>query len=88
MSMIDAINEKTPLSGKLRQDDIIFASSGAKAPFVEVEPVRHGKWSEKIIVFRDKYGQYRFGVQCSECCAVLAKTKYCGNCSAIMDRKE
>ena len=60
------------------------------APTVEAELVRHGRWSDKMIAYREKsdfpeHGDFHFGFQCSECKAILNKTRYCGNCGAKMD---
>lgn len=65
--------------------DIILAQ-----PSADVAEVRHGKWSDKMVSYRapsdiDEHGNLHFGFRCSECGAVLNKTKFCGNCGARMD---
>ncbi|MDE6019998.1 MAG: hypothetical protein K2H01_03230 [Ruminococcus sp.] len=63
-------------------------------PTIEAEPVRHGKWSNKMVAYRaesdiEEHGDMHFGFRCSECNAILNnKTKYCGNCGAKMDLEE
>ncbi|MCM1059433.1 MAG: hypothetical protein NC452_03990 [Eubacterium sp.] len=58
-------------------------------PAADVQEVKHGKWSDKMVGIQDEvFGDTHFGFQCSECGAVLNKTKYCGNCGAKMDGKD
>ena len=57
-----------------------------RAPSADVQEVKHGKWSDKMVGQQDKvFGDTHFGFQCSECGAILNKTPYCGNCGAKMD---
>ena len=64
-----------------------------EAPTVDVKPVKHGKWSDKMVAVEESGAGYhaddfRFGYQCSVCGGVLSKTNYCGNCGAKMDGKD
>lgn len=62
----------------------------AEVEAADVQPVRHGHWSNKIVVISERAAGYheddvRFGFQCSVCGGILNKTRYCGNCGAKMD---
>lgn len=66
-----------------------------KAPTVDAEPVRHGKWIPKMIIIGGR--KHFYGMICSVCgeYALEAEgdeflTDYCYNCGAKMDaeRKE
>lgn len=55
-----------------------------KAPTVDAEPVKHGKWGEP---FRNIYGEKVY--TCPECSyLVLKKENYCPNCGAKMDGEQ
>lgn len=72
-------------------DKAIDAAIGKldKIPVANVKKVKHGKWSSKMLSKEDPvFGDLHFGFQCSECGAILNKTKYCGNCGAKMDKEE
>lgn len=61
-----------------------------KAPAVDVRSERHGQWSNEMVFAKETAPGYhsddvRFGFRCSECGAILNKTRYCGNCGAKMD---
>lgn len=61
----------------------------AGAPSADVRPERHGRWSDNMVSYMDDFnGDMHIGFQCSECKAILNKTKYCGNCGVKMDGKE
>lgn len=47
--------------------------------------VRHGFWSKETLPFKDKQGNQHFGACCSNCGAILDRTKFCGECGAKMD---
>ena len=60
-----------------------------ETPIIKAEPTRCGHWSEKMVAYQtesdvEEHGDLHFGFQCSECKAVLNKTKFCGNCGAKM----
>lgn len=59
------------------------------APAADVRPERHGRWSDNMVSYMDDFnGDMHFGFRCSECKAILNKTRYCGNCGAKMDGKK
>lgn len=72
----------------LQDDDIIEAGDVRKAPTVEAEPVRHGRWSKDMVTYKDAFGDMHAGFRCSECKTILNKTRYCGACGAKMDGGE
>lgn len=50
---------------------------------------KKAQWSDKMVGYYDAYNDFHAGYQCSECHAILNKTKYCGNCGAKMsDEKQ
>ena len=49
---------------------------------------KHGRWSKEMVCCEDENGYFHFGYQCSQCKAILNKTKRCGECGAIMDEVE
>jgi len=51
------------------------------AKFVVIEDA---KWSEDMECEEDKCGDFYFGYRCSNCKAIMNKTKFCGNCGARM----
>ena len=52
-----------------------------EAPTIEAEPVVHGRWEDHYIE------HYAWG-RCSNCgCVQFARTRYCPNCGAKMDRE-
>lgn len=51
---------------------------------VEEDSIPHATWSEDMKLVEDAFGDRRCGFQCSRCKAIVNKTKYCGNCGAIM----
>ena len=57
-----------------------------KAPTIDAEPVRHGKW----IPHEDEDGE-RYGDNCSECgewyVMPYGKTNFCPHCGARMDKE-
>ena len=54
-----------------------------KAPTIEAEPVRHGRWSVLMV------NGLAMGVNCSECHTTWdANSNYCPNCGAKMDGGE
>ena len=56
-----------------------------KIPAADVEPVRHGQWSDGALI--DPKGTWRInGFYCSVCGELcVGKAKYCPNCGAKMD---
>ena len=67
--------------------DEVRASLNA-APTIEAKPIKHGRWSKEMVCYEDENDYFRFGYQCSQCKAILNKTKRCGECGAIMDLDE
>ena len=57
-------------------------------PLVETIEPKHGRWSKEMVCYEDENGYFHFGYQCSQCKAILNKTKRCGECGAIMDEVE
>ena len=53
-------------------------SSIKKAPTIEAEPVRHGRWCEPF------GGYLPFCSECRKCPTASIKTPYCPNCGARM----
>lgn len=59
-----------------------------RMPFIDAEPVKHGKWSKQCLQ-QDVFGDYRVGFICSACKNfVPIKGKYCAECGAKMDLKD
>lgn len=65
-----------------------------KLKFVDAEPVRHGHWTETLLIVRDENGDFILtsekAVRCSECCCTFDMKKlwardFCPNCGANMD---
>ena len=53
-------------------------------PTVELSAVR-GQWGEKQVVYRDSFGDFHAGYQCSVCHSIVNKTPFCGACGAKME---
>lgn len=51
------------------------------AKFVVIEDA---KWSENMKCVEDECGDFYFGYRCSNCKAIMNRTKFCGNCGARM----
>lgn len=62
--------------------DCVFAVI-EKAPTIEAEPVRHGKWEE----IRNAFGELE-GWLCKCGCESKTKSKYCPHCGAKMDLED
>lgn len=58
------------------------------APAADVALVRRGFWGKETLPFKDKQGNQHFGACCSNCGAILDRTKFCGECGAKMGEKE
>ena len=52
---------------------------------ISLEDVHHGFWGKETLPFKDKQGNQHFGACCSNCGAILDRTKFCGECGARMD---
>lgn len=95
-----AIMVETAVVRKMRQlyaynngwrDALLLTKSGIleEMPAADVRPERHGRWSDNMVSYMDDFnGDIHIGFRCSECKAILNKTKYCGNCGAKMDGKD
>ena len=55
--------------------------TGIIAKFVVIE---NAEWSENMKCVEDECGDFYFGYMCSNCKAVMNRTKFCGNCGARM----
>ena len=55
------------------------------APTVDAEPIRHGHWSKEMVSYKDQYGDFHFGYECSRCKSIVNKGNYCPKCGAKMD---
>ena len=66
-------------------EDLTLREWANKITSGEYQPVKRGKWSEKPRTYKDKFGNFCFGFQCSECGVIINKTRYWGNCGAKMD---
>lgn len=90
MRLIDADALKNHIESYY--DKVIFVSAVKclidNSPTIEAESVKHGHWSKEMVGYADENGNFHFGYQCSQCKAILNKTKRCGECGAIMDEVE
>ena len=59
-----------------------------RAPTIDAEPVRHGRWENEVERYPEMYGYIPLSqVVCSVCDrAQEKKTSYCSNCGAKMDK--
>ncbi|MCH5323982.1 MAG: hypothetical protein J1E39_02100 [Eubacterium sp.] len=81
------INADELIKDRVSNDPVVIAAKCA--PAADVQEVKHGKWSDKMVSYKDElFGDLTFGFRCSVCGSILNKTKYCGNCGAIMDGGE
>ena len=52
-----------------------------------VDAVKHGYWSKEMVSYKDQYGNFHFGYECSRCKSIVNKGNYCLNCGAKMDEE-
>ena len=52
-----------------------------------VDAVKHGHWSKEMVSYKDQYGNFHFGYECSRCKSIVNKGNYCLNCGAKMDER-
>ena len=74
--------ENTPtVTGRIVNETNDPTGTGIIAKFVVIE---NAEWSENMKCVEDECGDFYFGYMCSNCKAVMNRTKFCGNCGARM----
>ena len=74
--------ENTPtVTGRVVNETNDTTGTGIIAKFVVIE---NAEWSENMKCVEDECGDFYFGYMCSNCKAVMNRTKFCGNCGARM----
>lgn len=85
MRLIDAdeILKEACLVKPYYREEVISVEDIERAPTIEAEPVRHGKWDVKQSGWSD------YDCVCSECgLSGTPDYNYCSNCGAKMDGDE
>ena len=74
--------ENTPtVTGRIVNETNDTKGTGIIAKFVVIEDA---EWSKDMKCVEDECGDFYFGYMCSNCKAIMNRTKFCGNCGAIM----
>lgn len=74
--------ENTPtVTGRIVNETNDTKGTDIIAKFVVIE---NAEWSENMKCVEDECGDFYFGYMCSNCKAVMNRTKFCGNCGARM----
>ena len=74
--------ENTPtVTGRVVNETNDTTGTDIIAKFVVIE---NAEWSENMKCVEDECGDFYFGYMCSNCKAVMNRTKFCGNCGARM----
>ena len=74
--------ENTPtVTGRVVNEINDTTGTGIIAKFVIIE---NAEWSENMKCVEDECGDFYFGYMCSNCKAIINRTKFCGNCGARM----
>ena len=74
--------ENTPtVTGRVVNETNDTTGAGIIAKFVVIE---NAEWSENMKCVEDECGDFYFGYMCSNCKAIMNRTKFCGNCGARM----
>ena len=74
--------ENTPtVTGRIVNETNDTKGTDIIAKFVVIE---NAEWSEDMKCVEDECGDFHFGYMCSNCKAVMERTKFCGNCGARM----
>ena len=74
--------ENTPtVTGRVVNETNDTTGTDIIAKFVVIE---NAEWSENMKCVEDECGEFYFGYMCSNCKAIMNRTKFCGNCGARM----
>ena len=74
--------ENTPtVTGRVVNETNDTTGTDIIAKFVVIE---NAEWSENMKCVEDECGDFYFGYMCSNCKAIMNRTKFCGNCGARM----
>ena len=74
--------ENTPtVTGRIVNETNDTTGTDIIAKFVVIE---NAEWSENMKCVEDECGDFYFGYMCSNCKAIMNRTKFCGNCGARM----